>query len=88
MNGALPGSVFKDGMRLAQKVILAVDIMFGLLAVWFAYVIFRGFKPSKRKLAKLERKQAKKQLNGPQASKQLNRPPFENASKEGACRVS
>lgn len=60
MNGAMPGSVFKDGMRLTQKVLLVVDIVFGLLAVWFAYVIFRGFKPSKRKLAKLEQKHAKK----------------------------
>ena len=47
-------------MRLTEKVLLAVDVVFGLLAAWFAYVIFRGFKPSKRKLAKLERKQAKK----------------------------
>ncbi len=60
MNGAMPGSVFKDGMRLTDKVLLAVDIVFGLLILWFAYVIFRGFKPSKRKLAKLEAKQAKK----------------------------
>lgn len=66
MNGAMPGSVFKDGMRLTDKVLLAVDVVFGLLAVWFAYVIFRGFKPSKRKLAKLEAKQAKK------AAKQMN----------------
>lgn len=61
MNGAMPGSVFKDGMRLTDKIILAVDIVFGLLALWFAYVIFRGFKPSRRKLAKLERKLAKKE---------------------------
>lgn len=60
MNGAMPGSVFKDGMRLTDKIILAVDIVFGLLILWFAYVIFRGFKPSRRKLAKLEKKQAKK----------------------------
>lgn len=60
MNGAMPGSVFKEGMRLTDKILLVVDILFSLLAVWFAYVIFRGFKPSKRKLAKLERKQAKK----------------------------
>ena len=60
MNGAMPGSVFKEGMRLTDKVLLAVDIVFGLLAAWFTYVIFRGFKPSKRKLAKLEQKQAKK----------------------------
>ena len=61
MNGAMPGSVFKDGMRLIDKIVLAVNIVFGLLIVWFAYVIFRGFKPSRRKLAKLERKQAKKE---------------------------
>ena len=60
MNGAMPGSVFKDGMRLTQKILLAVDIVFGLLAAWFAYVIFRGFKPSRRKLAKLEQRRAKK----------------------------
>ena len=60
MNGAMPGSVFKEGMRLTDKVLLTVDIVLGLLAAWFAYVIFRGFKPSGRKLAKLERKQAKR----------------------------
>lgn len=68
MNGAMPGSVFKDGMRLTDKVLLAVDVVFGLLAAWFAYVIFRGFKPSKRKLAKMElrqaKKEAKRQANG------------------------
>lgn len=68
MNGAMPGSVFKEGMRLTDKVLLAVDIVFSLLAAWFAYVIFRGFKPSRRKLAKLEQKRAKKaakkQVNG------------------------
>jgi len=68
MNGAMPGSVFKDGMRFTEKVLLAVDIVFGLLAVWFAYVIFRGFKPSRRKLDKLEQKRVKKaakqQANG------------------------
>ena len=47
-------------MRLTQKVLLAVDVVFGLLAAWVAYVIFRGFKPSKRKLAKLEQKRAQK----------------------------
>ena len=61
MNGAMPGSVFKDGMRLIDKIVLAVNIVFGLLIVWFAYVIFRGFKPSRRKLAKLKQKQAKKE---------------------------
>ena len=60
MNGAMPGSVFKGGMRFTDKVLLVVDIVFGLLALWFAYVIFRGFKPSKRKLTKLEQRQAKK----------------------------
>lgn len=61
MNGAMPGSVFKDGMRLTDKVIYGVDIVFGLLALWFAYVIFRGFKPSKRKIAKMERRAARKE---------------------------
>ena len=61
MNGAMPGSVFQDGTRLSDKIILTVDIVFGLLALWFAYVIFRGFKPSRRKLAKLEKRQAKRE---------------------------
>lgn len=60
MNGAMPGSVFTEGMRFTDKILLAVDVVFGLLAAWFAYVIFRGFKPSRRKLAKLEQRQAKK----------------------------
>lgn len=61
MNGAMPGSVFKDGMRLSTKIIIAVNIIFSLLILWFAYVIFRGFKPSRRKLKKLEMRQAKKE---------------------------
>lgn len=74
MNGAMPGSVFKDGMRLTQKIMIAVDVIFGLLALWFAYVIFRGFKPSKRKLAKLERKVAKREAKRQaKTAKQANR---------------
>ncbi|MGM9538379.1 MAG: glycoside hydrolase family 3 N-terminal domain-containing protein [Candidatus Onthomonas sp.] len=61
MNGAMPGSVFQEGMRLSDKIILAVDIVFGLLALWFAYVLFRGFKPSRRKLAKRAKRQAKRE---------------------------
>lgn len=61
MIGAMPGSVITDGMRLTEKVMIGVDVLFGLLAVWFAYVAFRGFKPSKRKLAKLEKMRAKRE---------------------------
>lgn len=45
---------------MTGKILIAVDILFSLLAVWFAYVLFRDFKPSRRKLAKLEQKQVKK----------------------------
>ncbi len=39
----MPGSVFKDGMRLTDKAMLAVDIVFGLLALWFLQC-FKGIE--------------------------------------------
>ena len=60
MNGAMPGSVFVDGMRLSEMLTPGISVVFGLLALWFAYVLFRGFKPSKRMIAKMEKKAAKK----------------------------
>ena len=39
---------------------MGISVVFGLLALWFAYVLFRGFKPSKRMIAKMEKKAAKK----------------------------
>ena len=60
MIGAMPGSRFVDGMRLSDMITTGITVVFSLLALWFAYVLFRGFKPSKRKLAKLEKKAAKK----------------------------
>lgn len=60
MNGAMPGSQLSEGMRFVTKVRVAVTTVCVLLILWFAYVIFRGFKPSKRKLAKIAARQAKK----------------------------
>ncbi len=60
MNGAMPGSDFTEGMRLMDKIMLGVNAVCTLLILWCAYVIFRGFKPSKRMLAKQERKMLKK----------------------------
>lgn len=60
MNGAMPGSQIKDGMRISDKIKLAVDIIFGLLIVLEVYRIFRLFKPTKKKLAKLQAKAEKK----------------------------
>ena len=60
MNGAMPGSQIKDGMRISDKIKLAVDIIFGLLIVLEVYRIFRLFTPTKKKLAKLQAKAEKK----------------------------
>lgn len=60
MNGAMPGSQIKDGMRISDKIKLAVDIIFGLLIVLEVYRIFRLFRPTKKKLAKLQAKAEKK----------------------------
>ena len=60
MNGAMPGSKIKDGMRTTDKVKMAIDIIFGLLIVLEIYKIFRLFKPTKKKLAKLQAKAEKK----------------------------
>jgi beta-glucosidase len=66
MNGAMPGSQVKDGMRISDKIKLAIDIIFGLLIVLEVYRIFRLFRPTKKKLAKLlakaEKKAQKKQM--------------------------
>lgn len=66
MNGAMPGSQIKDGMRISDKIKLAIDIIFGLLIVLEVYRIFRLFRPTKKKLAKLlakaEKKAQKKQM--------------------------
>lgn len=66
MNGAMPGSQIKDGMRISDKIKLAIDIIFGLLIVLEVYRIFRLFRPIKKKLAKLlakaEKKAQKKQM--------------------------
>lgn len=60
MNGAMPGSHIKNGMRISDKIKLAVDIIFGLLIVLEVYRIFRLFKPTKKKLAKIQAKAEKK----------------------------
>lgn len=60
MNGAMPGSQIKDGMRISDKIKLAIDIIFGLLIVLEVYRIFRLFRPTKKKLAKLQVKAEKK----------------------------
>ncbi len=60
MNGAMPGSRIKDGMRISDKIKLAIDVIFGLLIVLEVYKIFRLFRPTKKKLAKLQAKAEKK----------------------------
>jgi len=64
MNGAMPGSQIKDGMRISDKIKLAIDIIFGLLIVLEVYRIFRLFRLKKlaKLLAKAEKKAQKKQM--------------------------
>lgn len=60
MNGAMPGSHIKDGLRTTEKIRLAIDVIFGLLILLEAYKIFRLFKPTQKKLAKMQAKAKKK----------------------------
>ena len=60
MNGAMPGSHIKDGLRTTEKIRLAIDVIFGLLILLEAYKIFRLFKPTQKKLAKMQAKAEKK----------------------------
>ena len=52
MNGAMPGSVFTEGLRMTQKLVIGANIIFCLLILILVCVIFRGFKPSRHKLDK------------------------------------
>jgi len=49
-------------MRMMDKVLLTVNVICSLLILWRAYAIFRGFKPSKRMIAKQEKKAEKRAL--------------------------
>jgi beta-glucosidase len=56
MNGAMPGSHIKDGARLTTIIMRVVTLLFGLLILLQIYKIFRLFKPTAKKLAKLQAK--------------------------------
>ena len=60
MNGAMPGSHIKDGLRTTEKIRLAINVIFGLLILLEVYRIFRLFKPTQKKLAKMQAKAEKK----------------------------
>lgn len=60
MNGAMPGSQIKDGTRISTTIMRVVTILFGLLIILEVYKIFRLFKPTQKKLAKLQAKAEKK----------------------------
>ena len=60
MNGAMPGSHIKDGLRTTEKIRLAINVIFGLLILLEVYRIFRLFKPTQKKLAKMQAKAKKK----------------------------
>jgi len=47
-------------MRMMDKLLIGINVVCVLLILWRAYAIFRGFKPSKRMIAKQEKKAAKK----------------------------
>ena len=63
MNGAMPGSQIKDGMRISDKIKLAIDIIFGLLIVLEVYRIFRLFR-----LTKLRKKHRKNRCKSDRTS--------------------
>ncbi len=60
MNGAMPGSHIIDGTRLTTHVMRIVSAVCLLLIILEIYKIFRLFKPTAKKLAKLQAKAEKK----------------------------
>ena len=60
MNGAMPGSHVKDGLRTSTLLMRVVTVVFALLIILEIYKIFRLCKPTAKKLAKLQAKAEKK----------------------------
>ena len=55
-NGLMPGSRFVNPITLAEKIVIAINVVCVVLILALAYFIFRGFKPTKKKAAKLAAK--------------------------------
>ena len=60
MMGLMPGSEFVTPMTMAEKILTGVNIAAVVIILALAYFIFRGFKPTKKKAAKLAAKAAAK----------------------------
>ena len=56
MMGLMPGSKFVTPMTMAEKILIGIDIAAAVIILALAYFIFRGFKPTKKKAAKLAAK--------------------------------
>ena len=56
MNGLMPGSEFVTPMTMAEKILTGINIASVVIILALAYFIFRGFKPTKKKAAKLAAK--------------------------------
>ena len=63
MMGLMPGSEFVTPMTMAEKILIGIDIAAAVIILALAYFIFRGFKPTKKKAAKLAAK-AEAKANG------------------------
>ena len=63
MMGLMPGSKFVTPMTMAEKILVGIDIAAAVIILALAYFIFRGFKPTRKKAAKLAAK-AEAKLNG------------------------
>lgn len=63
MSGLMPGSEFVTPMTMAEKILVGIDIAAVVIILALAYFIFRGFKPTKKKAAKLAAK-AEAKANG------------------------
>ena len=56
MNGLMPGSEYVNLLSIAQKILISIDIAAAVIILALAYFIFRGFKPTRKKAAKLAAK--------------------------------
>ena len=63
MMGLMPGSEFVTPMTMAEKILTGINIAAVVIILALAYFIFRGFKPTKKKAAKLAAK-AQAKANG------------------------
>ena len=60
MNGAMPGSTL-TGIPTDRMLRIVLTVVGAVGTLWFGYVVFRSIRPSKRKMAAIARRRARRQ---------------------------